>query len=432
MLNREVSYSTRLKHAAVNALNRSVNNNFHALTNKNFRYFWIGQCVSLIGTWMQNIGQSWLVLSLTDSPKLLGLVSTIQFLPITIFSLFAGVVVDRFPKKKILLFTQTTSMLLAFSLSYLVLSHRIRYEYILFFALILGITNCLDMPTRQSFTIEVAGKDDLMNAIALNSAIFNLARILGPSIGAIFMAYFGPGWCFFFNGVSFIAVIIGLINIKTTGYVRKKQQNCSILKEIWDGLTYIKDNKVLIQTLLLVLIMGCFAFNYNVLIPVFTKNILHQQEKIYGFLMSALGLGSLIGALTASMKSKRGPKKKLLLLSTLSISIFLILTGITRNYILTAFSLFMTGIFNIFFSTTANSTLQINSSDEYRGRVMSVYSLVFAGSTPIGSLFSGTVASSSGASRAFIYSGVICLAWLLMMLFIFKKRAAARENAFKV
>lgn len=405
-----------------------LKNNFHALTHKNFRYYWIGQCVSLIGTWMQNIGQSWLVLSLTGSPFLLGIVGTIQFLPITVFSLFAGVIIDKFPKKKILLFTQTVSMLLAFALSALVFTKTIKYQYIIILAFILGCNNTIDTPTRQSFTIEVAGKEDLMNAIALNSATFNLARIIGPAVGALLMAYLGAGWCFLFNGLSFIAVIYGLFQIKAVPYVRMKQKEASVLKEIIDGLKYIKGNRNLMQSILLTTIMGIFAFNYSVLIPVFTKNVLMMQEKAYGFLMSSLGVGSLIGALGVSLKSKRGPKMAAMIRSIVIVSILLICTGLTRYYYITALSLAVTGVFNIMFSTTANSTLQINSKDEYRGRVMSVYSLVFAGSTPIGNMFSGYTADKFGVSAAFILSGGIALTLLVIVVIIFKSKIADDEK----
>lgn len=413
-------------------LKKSVNfflkNNFHALTHKNYRYYWTGQCVSLIGTWTQNIGQSWLVLSLTGSPFLLGLVGTIQFLPITAFSLFAGVIIDKFSKKKILLITQTISMVLAFVLSALVFTKTIKYQYIIVLAFILGCNNTIDTPTRQSFTIEVAGKEDLMNAIALNSATFNLARIIGPAIGALLMAYLGAGWCFLLNGLSFIAVIYGIMQIEVKPYVRKKQKEASILKEIGDGLKYIKTNKILIQSILLTTIMGIFAFNYSVLIPVFTKNVLMMQEKTYGFLMSALGAGSLIGALSVSLKSKKGPKMTAMVRSIAVVSILLICTGMTKYYYTTAISLAITGVFNIMFSTTANSTLQMNSKDEYRGRVMSVYSLVFAGSTPIGNMFSGYTADKFGASAAFMLSGGIALVLLIIVIIIFKNRRAEDEK----
>ncbi|HEY8888984.1 MAG TPA: MFS transporter [Clostridium sp.] len=404
---------------------RFINNNFHALTHKNYRYFWMGQCVSLIGTWTQNIGQSWLVLTLTGSPLLLGLVGAMQFLPVTFFSLFAGVLTDKFPKKKILIFTQIVSMILAFILSALVFTKTLKYEYLLALALCLGFCNTLDMPTRQAFNVEIVGREDLMNAITLNSATFNLARIIGPAIGALLMGYLGAAWCFLLNGFSFLAVIYGLVHIEAVTYVRKKRSEKGMLKEIMDGLKYIKSNSVLIETLILVSIMGIFVFNYNVLIPVFTKNVLHMQEKTYGILLSALGAGSLIGALLMSFRSKNGPNKILMIGSSIGIGIMLIFTGISNLYYFTALSLAITGIFNMFFSTTANSMLQLNSKDEYRGRVMSVYSLVFAGFTPLGSLLSGLVAEKFGADVCFMLSGISTIILVLLLVTWFK----IKENA---
>jgi predicted MFS family arabinose efflux permease len=395
---------------------RFINNNFHALTHKNYRYFWLGQCVSLIGTWTQNIGQSWLVLSITGSPFLLGVVAAMQFLPITFFSLFAGVLTDKFPKKKILIFTQSVSMVLAFTLSALVFTHTLKFEHILALDLCIGFCNTLDMQTRQAFNFEIVGKEDLMNAITLNSATFNLARIIGPAIGAMLMGYLGAGWCFLLNGFSFMTVIYGLVHIEATNYVRKKIAGKSMLREILDGLKYIKNKPVLLETIILVSIMGIFVFNYNVLIPVFTKNILHMQEKTYGILLSSLGAGSLFGALLMSLKSKNGPNKFLMIGSSIGIGIMLIFTGISNIYYLTAISLAITGIFNIFFSTTANSTLQLNSKDEYRGRVMSVYSLVSAGLTPLGSLLSGLVAEKYGADTCFILSGISTIVLILLLV----------------
>jgi MFS family permease len=402
-----------------------VRTNFPALTHKNFRLYWIGQCVSLIGTWAQSIGQTWLVLSLTGSPLLLGILGAIQFLPITIFSLFAGVIIDRYPKKKIILITQFTSMILAFTLSALVFTHTVSYEYILILALILGFSNTIDMPTRQAFTIELAGKKDLMNAIALNSATFNLARIIGPAIGALLLASFGAGWCFLLNGFSFMAVIVSLLKVKVTPYVRKKVSDNNMLKEIKDGLKYIVREPALLQTILMVLIVGIFVFNFNILIPVFTKNILHQGEKVYGLLMSALGVGSLVGALMVSVKSKSGPKMKILLRSSIMISITFILISFTKTYYYTAILLVITGIFNIWFSTTANSTLQITTKDEYRGRVMSVYSLVFAGASPIGNMFAGLTTNMFGANTSFLLSGVLTLVLIALLRLFFTLRQQA-------
>lgn len=407
----------------------SLKDNFHALTHRDFRYYWIGQCVSLVGTWAQSIGQSWLILTLTDSPFLLGLVSTLQFLPVMLLSLFAGVIVDRFPKRKILLVTQSVSMILAFILSALVFSGSIRYWHVIVLAFLLGLTNTIDMPTRQSFVIEIAGKEDLMNAIALNSATFNLARIVGPAIGAMLMSLFGAGWCFFINGTSFLAVILGLYKIKGSAYVRKIKEDSNIFKEIMDGVRYISGTPLLLETVSMVTVMGIFVFNFNVLVPVFTRNVLHMGERTYGLLLSSLGAGSLLGALTVSVRSKRGPKKTMMFISGLVVASTLILIGLGRNYYGAVICLIISGVFNIFFSTTANSTLQINSKDEYRGRVMSIYTLVFTGSAPIGSLFVGYVSDRFGADISYIVNGILTLALILLISLVFKKRAALIDIA---
>lgn len=390
-----------------------IDRHFHALTHRNYRYLWLGQCVSLIGTWMQNIGQSWLVLTITGSPLKLGMVAACQFLPILLFSLFAGIVVDRFPKKNILLVTQSVSMILAFTLATLVLTDSVRYEFILVLALLLGLNNTLDLPTRQSFNIEIVGKEDLMNAIALNSTTFNMARIVGPSIGAVMMAWLGAGWCFLLNGVSFIAVIYGILRIQTAPYVRKKSSRDGMLKEIKDGILYIARDPLLAQTILLVTVIGTLAFNFNILIPVFTRSVLHMGETTYGTLMSCLGVGSFAGALTMSFRSKQGPKLKISIIASLVVAGCLILTGLSTSVVACGALLAVTGFFNIMFATNSNSNLQMNAKEEYRARVMSVYSLVFAGSTPFGSLFAGYVADRFGANGAFIgcgvLTGILCL-----------------------
>lgn len=404
---------------------RFVDRNFHALTHKNFRYFWMGQCASLIGTWMQSIGQCWLVISITNSPFLLGVLGMVQFIPITFFSLFAGVIVDKFSKKKLLIFTQISSMFLAFSLSLLVFTNTVKYEYILILAFLLGCVNCIDMPTRQSFTIEIAGKEDLMNAIALNSATFNLARILGPSIGALVMAYLGTGWCFLLNGLSYLAVLYGLFNIKVESYFRKKIKESNMLKEIKDGLKYVRNSKVLFETTLMILVIGIFGFNYNVLVPSFTKLVLHQNEKIYGILMSFLGIGSFLGAIMVSMRSRKGPKARVLFVSSIIMASMLILNGLNSSFVITGILLGATGVFNIQFSTTANSTLQLNSKDEYRGRVMSVYSFVFAGSAPLGSFFTGVVCEKIGPSEGFLISGILIIILMVSIKLYFRSQSKA-------
>jgi len=392
----------------MNPFRKIIDKNFHALTNSNYRYFWLGQCVSLIGTWMQSIGQTWLVYSLTNSPLLLGVLGAMQYLPVTVLTLFAGVWIDKFPKKTILIATQSISMLLALTLAALAFTNSAKYEYVLILAVMLGITNAIDMPARQSFMIEIAGRDDLMNAIALNSVTFNLAKILGPSIGAVLLATMGTGWCFLINGLSFIAVIYGLFLIKVKPFVRPKTTT-NIIKEIMDGLRYIYKSRILFQTVLLILVIGLFGFNYNILIPVFVKNVLHRDASAFGVLMAALGIGSVFGALNASRKGKSLSNMKIMIICSLIIGVFLFLNGFSTLYAVTIIILLVTGAASIFFSTTANTTLQLNSTNEYRGRVMSVYSLVFAGATPVGSIFAGVAISGIGISHTFLLSGILII-----------------------
>ncbi|NOV04187.1 MFS transporter [Paenibacillus planticolens] len=403
-----------------------INRHFHALTHRNYRYLWLGQCVSLVGTWMQNIGQSWLVLTITGSPLKLGFVAACQFLPILLFSLFAGIVVDKFPKKNILLVTQTVSMILAFTLATLVLTDSVKYGYIIVLAILLGLNNTLDMPTRQAFNIEIVGKEDLMNAIALNSTTFNMARIVGPSIGAVMMAWLGAGWCFLLNGFSFVAVLYGLFQIQAAPYVRKNTSRDGIMKEIKDGIVYIARDPLLAQTVLLVTVIGTLAFNFNILIPVFTKNVLHLGETTYGTLMSCLGVGSFAGALTMSFRSKQGPSVKISMIASLVVAVCLILNGLSTSVWVCGALLALTGFFNIMFATNSNSNLQMHAKEEYRARVMSVYSLVFAGSTPIGSLFAGYVADRFGANGAFVGCGV--MTGILCLIIIWKYRNAAGKK----
>lgn len=403
-----------------------IDRHFHALTHRNYRYLWLGQCVSLIGTWMQNIGQSWLVLTITGSPLKLGVVGACQFLPVLCLSLFAGIVVDKYPKKNILIVTQTVSMILAFTLAFLVLTDSVKYSYILVLALLLGLNNTLDMPTRQAFNIEIVGKEDLMNAIALNSATFNMARILGPSIGAVMMALLGAGWCFLLNGISFVAVLYGLVHIKAAPYVRKKKSSDGIMKEIKDGIVYIARDPLLAQTVLLVTVIGTLSFNFNILIPVFTKNVLHMGETTYGTLMSCLGVGSFAGALTMSFLSKNGPRLIVSILCSLVVAVCLIFNGLSSSAWLCGLMLALTGFFNIVFATNSNSALQMHAKEEYRARVMSVYALVFAGSTPIGNLLAGYIADRYGANGAFLTCGV--LTGILCLLIIWKYRKAPKPN----
>ncbi len=409
-------------------MNIKYNNPFSALKHKNFRYYWIGMCISLIGTWMQNIAQPWLAYTLTKSPFLLSLIGTLQFTPMLLFSLIAGVFIDKFSKKKILIFTQSASLIITLILALLVWTKNIQYWHIVVLATALGVVNVLDMPTRQAFVIELVGREDLMNAIALNSSVFNVARIIGPALAGILMGYAGISVCFFINSISFAAVVISLIFIKPVAIHNGLRKNSRIFANIKDGLKYIYQNEVLFNTILVMIIVGTFAMNFNVLVPVFAKEVLKQREAGFGFLMSMIGLGSFVGAMLVATISKSGSNKLIkfiLFVVPVVIGFFLTGTGLTKNYLLTGLGLAMSGLTFVSFGSTANSTMQLNSTDEYRGRVMSVYTLVFAGSTPIGNLYAGTITEHFGSGVGFEACGLIII---LLMLPLYVYRAKRRTN----
>jgi MFS family permease len=382
---------------------------FPAFHHRNFRLFWSGQCVSLIGTWMQNIGQAWLVLQLTGSPLKLGIVNALQWLPVMLLSFAAGPLVDRYPKRRILLVTQTVLMMLALILSALVWSGRAQYWHVLVLALLLGCVNTVDNPTRQAFVIELAGRDDLMNAISLNSTVFNLARILGPAIAGLLIGAVGIAPCFLINGISYLAAIWALARLEFLAPV--KARTALSLREftasITGGIRYLGAKPELLWPIVLIGLLSLFVLNYNVVIPIFARTTLHGDARTFGFLMTSLGVGSTLGALTLAAHSQDGPKLRLLLLGALGMSAFSLMAGLQHGFLLSCALLALAGFCQITCTAQINATLQINASDAMRGRVMSVFNLSFGGVTPIGSLYAGTLVNGAGAAADLVLSGAL-------------------------
>lgn len=389
-----------------------IKNTFSALKHRNFRYFWIGQCISLLGTWMQKAAQVWLVYSLTNSPLLLGFLGIAQYMPVLIFSLFAGVFADRFPKKRLLYITQITFMIQSLILAFLVLSGNVRYWHVLALATVFGFMQSIDMPSRQSFFIELVGKEDLMNAIALNSSIVNLAKIIGPAVAGIIMIWLGPGMCFLLNGISYIAVLTGLYMIKSNSnpIVKKSKR---VISDIKEGVIYVKNSSVLLVTAIILAIMSTFAFNVDVMIPVFAKTILGKGVEGYTALLSATGIGSFIGAIFMASRSKKGLRKSMLITDAFIMSTLLVLMSFMTNYYICLFIMACIGFTNLTFMNMANSTLQLNSTDEYRGRVMSVYGLLHHGPIPLGNFFAGLVMEKLGGNSAFLLCGIITMLFII-------------------
>jgi MFS family permease len=381
---------------------------FRSLRHRNFRLFWSGQLVSLIGTWMQTVAQAWLVLDLTHSSMKLGIVSALQFLPMLLLSFITGPLIDYFDKRRTIIWTQAILMVLAFVLSLLVWTGAIRYWHIVVLATLLGVVNTIDMPARQSYLIELVGKEDLMNAIALNSSIFNAARAIGPAIAGLLISKLGTAFCFLVNGLSFLAVIAGLLMMRITDASRREPPSYDILRDITEALKYIRDTPLVLATILLVSVVSIFGTNFNVLVPVFVRMELHRDAAAFGFLMSSFGVGALFGAASLAFLSRWEPKPGYMLGGGLGLSLFLILIGFQKSYGLTAVLLALAGWSMVTFFGMANTTVQLNTEDRLRGRVMSLYTMSFGGLTPFGSLFAGTAAHWIQAPLTFALGGLIC------------------------
>jgi len=392
---------------------------FPALKERNFRIYWLGQCLSLIGTWMQNVGQSWLVLELTGSAQKLSIINALQFFPMMLFSLFAGPIIDSFPKKRILLFTQSALAILALILAFLTWTNIIQYWMVLILAVLLGIVQLIDNPCRHAFVIELSGKEALTNAVALNSTAFNLARMAGPAVAGLLIEAIGIAPCFFLNGISFIAVILALLFIKVQVKtdLKKPESIKEILNQTKEGIIYTARNKNILTPLLLLGVISLFIINYNIMIPTFSKTILHRTVSGYGFLMTSLGLGSFFAALTLAMKSTKGPTLIRLYGGALGVSIAYITLSFQTDYTVTALLLGFIGFCSISLSTSTNAVLQLESDNAHRGRVMSIFMLIFGGVTPIGALYSGTVIERFGVPIYLQVSGAIGLAASIIALF---------------
>lgn len=407
-----------------------IDKHFPALRHRDFKLFWTGQCISLIGTWMQTVGQSWLVYQITDSSFKLGIISVLQFTPMLLFSLPVGALIDRHSKKRILFIVQTIMAVNAFVLAFLVWTGMASYWTIAVQALLLGTLNSIDMPSRQSYMAELASKEHLMNAIALNSTVFNAARIIGPAVAGLVFSYFGPTVCFLINGISFIPVIVNIYRIQEEGKGTNVRKDIRLFEEIREGIKYIVHNPVISTTILMVGFSNTIIMNFNILIPVMAKTVLHGDSRAYGFLMTALGIGAFTGALSLAVTSYKGLRMKLLMGAYLSLSIFVFLIGFQTSY-LPAFLLFMLAGWSMTSAlSSSNTCVQTNSPDGMRGRIMSVYSLVLGGAIPIGSLYSGTMAEKFGSGFTFSVSGTAGIIFMLtVILFRYRIMTNHRNDA---
>ncbi len=385
-----------------------------ALAHRDFRLFWGGQLVSLIGTWMQSVGQAWLVLELTNSALKLGIIGTLQFAPVLFLSFLGGAVSDRVRKRRLILATQTALMLQAFGLSALVWSGHVQYWQVAVLATFYGLANALDMPARQSYIADLVGKGDLMNAVALNSAVFNGARVVGPAAAGLLVARYGPATAFFLNGASFLTVILALLAVRTEGQPRVRA-GATILQEILQGVRYALHTPRIALILGLLLSMSLFVINYNVLVPLLARDVLHEGAHGFGLLMAALGMGAVTGAIILTLLRVDRPPLWMVVAPALVTSAATLALGAARQFWEAAAVLVVIGLSQIVFMASCNTTVQVTVPDELRGRLMGLYALVFVGMTPIGSLLMGSIAEKLGVAAACAAGGAAGLVAVLAL-----------------
>jgi MFS family permease len=382
---------------------------FRSFQYRNYRLFFGGQSISLIGTWIQRIATPWLVYHLTGSVLLLGVVGFVGQIPTFIIAPFGGVLTDRWNKHRLLIATQVAAMFQAFLLALLYLTNTLEVWHIIALSAFLGIVNAFDVPVRQSFVIEmVEKKEDLGNAIALNSSMVNGARLLGPSIAGMLIAFTGEGICFLLNGLSYIFVIVSLLMMNVTPKERAKKDS-RVLKELKEGFAYAFGFPPIKHTILLLAIVSFMGMSYTVLMPVFAKEILHGGSHTFGFLMGASGLGALSGALyLASRKSVVG-LSKLIPLATTIFGLGLIAFSFSRFFPLSLLLMVFVGFGMMMQMASSNTILQTIVDDDKRGRVMSLYTMAFMGTAPFGSILFGWLANIIGTPNTLIIGGTICI-----------------------
>jgi len=405
-----------------------VSNRFRALEHRNFQLFFAGQLVSLIGTWMQSTAQLWLVYKMTNSPVLLGIFGFSSQIPILFLASIGGYVGDRYNRHRGVIWTQTTALILAFVLAALTLLGVVRVWEIVLIAFLAGIVNSFDVPIRQAFLVQMVGKDDLPNAIALNSSIFNAARVVGPAIAGFAISWIGEGWCFFLNGVSFLAVIIALLMMRIEK-IQVPVGKGSPLQHFIQGFRFAMSDRPIRSTLLLLSLMTMFGLQYSVFMPIFARDILHGGPDLLGLLMSFAGVGAVIGALHFAGRSDFKTLVEWIAATSTACALGLILFSQSRNFWLSAAMLLVVGFSATSQLAATNTIVQDRVPDELRSRVMALYATMFMGVQPIGGLVAGGVAKRIGAPYALSAFGAICLIGCLVFVFRVAMRLGAAPDS---
>lgn len=408
------------------ALGRS----FVALRTRNYRLYFLGQLVSQSGNWMQITAQAWLVLDLTGSPLALGTVTALQFLPVLVFSLVGGVIADRFPKREFLLVTQGLEMVQALALWALVATDVVQLWHVYVLAAMLGITMAMDMPARRSMPSEMVAREHVLSAVALNTSLFNAARVVGPSLGGLAIVTVGVAGCFLLNGLSFVAVLVALAMMRPAEFfVKVPEAKGSIGQQLGEGFSYVGRTPPAAFTLILLASLGIFGYNFNVLLPLLARYALDVGALGFGGLNSAVGIGAVVGGLLVARQGRAS--QKLMVAAALVYALFLASLAVSPWYQLTLVLLFIDGLAGVAFSASANTNLQLLSPDNLRGRVMAIYNLVFIGIAPVGATISGVVAEQWDVRVALGANAAGCVLGILVglgYLRVVRGRAALRDR----
>jgi MFS family permease len=380
---------------------------FRSLAVRNYRLFATGQVVSLSGTWAQRVAQDWLVLDLShNSGVALGTVTALQFLPVLLFGLYGGLLADRHDKRLLLVWAQATMGLLALTLGVLVISGDVRLWHVYALAFGLGLASVVDTPTRQAFVSEMVGSEDLPNAVSLNSATFNVSRIVGPALAGLAIARWGTGCVFAANAVSYAAVLVGLLMIRPEELYRTPAPPRA-KGQLREGLRYVRERRQLAVPILLVFMIGTFGLNFQITLALVAKLVFHRGPSQFGLLTSAFALGSLLGALASAHRSK--PTPRAMVLSALVFGVLEVVVGVAPTFTTMMVVLVPTGAAVLLFTTTANALVQLGTDPAVRGRVMALYVLVFLGGTPIGAPLIGVVAEHFGPRASLTIGGAVCV-----------------------
>lgn len=380
---------------------------FRSLGVRNYRLYASGQLVSLTGTWMQRVAQDWLVLELTNSGTALGVITALQFGPALVLGLWGGMLADRGNKRKLLLATQGAQALVALVLGVLAVTGVVQFWHVLVLATVLGLITAVDSPIRQSFVVEMVGKDDLVNAVGINSTIFNTGRILGPAVAGVMISAVGTGWAFLANAASSVAVLAALVAMRESELhpstpVRRARG------QLREGLRYVRSRADLLLTMILIFVIGTFGLNFAITTALLAKQVFARGATGYGLLSTMLAVGACVGAVVATMRAHR-PSQLFLVGASLVFSVLEIVSGLMPTFLLTALVLVPTGLSMLTLTTACNSSIQLGVEPTMRGRVMALYLICFMGGTPLGAPIVGWLAGVAGPRWGLLGGGMVCL-----------------------